>query len=253
MRRTILLGSVVALLALMLAAPPPVVAGTGATGTIRAVVRYETKAGSRPLEGVEVFLGIDDASPMYACTDARGVARFADVPADTDLISATGVSLSPLRETCITNPDFLNPDTGEQMTAVYWRNHHGEAVFDVFVVGEGRTVTLRFVARTPEEQGQICAGAWTTWLGTSGSDQYTGTPGTDIIQAGGGADEINGAGGHDLICGGPGDDTLQGSRGDDWILGGPGGDEILGGPGDNLLFGGPGPDTCQGGTEYDCE
>jgi hypothetical protein len=251
MRRTVLLGSVVALLALMLAAPSPVAAATDATGTVRAKVRYETKAGSQPLVGVEVFLGIDGASPMYACTDAKGAARFPDVPADTDLVSATGVSLS-LRDEC-TNPDFLNPDSGKQMTAVYWRDHHGESVLDSFVVGDGKTVTVKFVAETPKQQSKICLGLWSTWVGTSGSDRYTGTGDRDIIQAGGGADEINGAGGDDIICGGSGDDTLRGNRGDDWLLGGPGADELLGGPGDNLLFGGPGPDSCQGGTKYDCE
>ena len=62
MRRAILVGSVVALLGLMLAAPPPGVAATDATGTVRAVVRYHTGSGTRPLAGVEVWLGIFDGT-----------------------------------------------------------------------------------------------------------------------------------------------------------------------------------------------
>ena len=255
MRRTLLLGSVGALLAFMLAAPPPVIAGKGPTGTVRAVVRYETNTGSKPLVGVEVFLGRPDGSlGLYACTDAQGVAILSDVPANTHLISATGVSVSPLRQTCVTNPEFLNPDTDKQMTGVSWRNHHGTGKFDTFVVGEGKTFTVRYVAKTPRQQGRICGGSWATWVGTSGPDQYTGTSGNDIIQAGGGADVINAAGGDfDWVCGGPGGDTLRGSGGMDFILGGPGDDSLIGGQGDDVLVGGLGSDTCVGGTAYDCE
>ena len=254
MRRTLLIGSVGYLLALMLAAPTPLIAGKGPTGTVRAVVRYETNAGSQPLVGVEVFLGSPDGSlGLSACTDAQGIAILSDVPANTDLISATGVSVTPLRETCITNPEFLNPDTGKQMTNVSWRNHHGTGEFDTFVVGEGKTFTVRYVAKTPRQQGRICVGAWATWVGTSGPDRYSGTAGNDVINVGGGADVIVGAGGFDQICGGAGDDTLGGSGGMDFIFGGPGDDELIGGPGDDVLIGGPGLDTCLGGTVYDCE
>ena len=254
MRRTLLLGSVGALLAFMLAAPPPVIAGRAPTGTVRAVVRYEARAGSQPLAGVEVFLGSPDGSlSLYACADAQGIASFSDVPANTDLISATGVSVSPLRKTCITNPEFLNPDTDKLMTGVSWRNHHGTGTFDTFVVGEGKIFTVRYVAETPRLQGRICVGAWATWVGTSGPDRYTGTAGNDVIAAGGGADVIDGAGGFDQICGGLGDDTLRGSGGMDFIFGGPGDDDLSGGPGANVLVGGPDVDTCQGGTKYDCE
>ena len=234
----------------MLAAPTPVIAGKGPTGTVRAVVRYETKTGSKPLAGVEVFLSIPDGS---ACTDAQGIALFTDVPADTDLISATGVAVSPLRETCITNPEFLNPDTGKQMTNVSYRNNHGNGEFDTFQVGDGKTFTVRYVAKTPTQQSRICVGAWATWVGTSGADRYTGTAGNDVIQGVGGADVIDGAGGFDQICGGPGNDTVRGSGGMDFIFGGPGNDDLSGGPGANVLIGGPGSDTCQGGTEYECE
>jgi Ca2+-binding RTX toxin-like protein len=226
----------------------------GPTGTVRAVVRYATGSGSQPLPGVEVFLGVlDPFSALYACTDAQGVATFTEVPANTDLISGTGVSLSPLRETCTTNPEFLNPDTGRQMTDVAWRNHHGISTFDTFVVGEGETFTVRFVARTPERQARICAGSWATWVGTSGSDRYVGTAGVDVIQASGGADVIDGVGGDDEICGGRGNDVVRGGRGTDWIFGGPGVDELVGGPGANVLVGGPGQDSCEGGSTYDCE
>ena len=255
MRRTLLLGSVGALLAFTLAAPPPVMAERGPTGTVRAVVRYETKTGSHPLVGVEVWVGSPDGSTnMYVCTDAQGIAIISDVAANTDLLSATGVSVSPLRETCVTNPEFLNPDTGKQMTGVSWRNHHGTGTFNPFVVGDGETFTVRYVAKTPQQQGRICGGSWATWLGTSGIDRYTGTSRNDVIQAGGGADVINSAGGDfDWVCGGTGDDTLRGSRGIDFIVGGPGDDVLIGGPGDNVLIGGPGLDTCVGGAEYDCE
>ena len=206
------------------------------------------------MAGVEVWVGsLDGSTNMFECTDAQGLATFSEVPADTDLISATGVSISPLRETCITNPGFLNPDNSKQMTGVGWRNHH-HGGYDPFVIGEGETFTVRFVAKTPRQQDRICAGAWSTWVGTSGSDRYTGTAGNDVIQGGGGADVINAAGGNwDWMCGGPGNDTLKGSRGADIIFGGPGDDVLMGGPGDDVLIGGPGNDTCLGGTAYDCE
>jgi len=255
MRRTIPL-AVFALMASAWVASNPVAAATDGTGTVRAEVRYEAPNGNEPLVGVEVFLGIDlggSPSYVYACTDAQGIAQFSEVPADTDLVSTTGVSLS-LRDEC-TNPDFRNPDNGKLMTAVYWRDHHGEAVFDSFVVGDGDTVTVRFVAETPKRQGRICMGLWSTWVGTSGSDRFTGTPDGDILNAGGGADEIDGVGGDDIICGGLGADVLKGGPGDDWIFGGPGNDELVGGPGANLLVGGPGTDDCRRGTwnEFECE
>ena len=253
MRRTLLFGSVGFLLAFMLAAPPPVMAGKGPTGTVQAVVRYETNAGSQPLAGVEVWVGsLDGSTNMFECTDMQGLATFSEVPANTELISATGVSISPLRETCNTNPDFLNPDTGKQMTGVGWRNHH-HGGYDPFVVGEGKTFTVRFVAKTPRQQDRICAGAWSTWVGTSGPDRYTGTRATTSSKVAA-ADVIDAAGGDwDWMCGGPGNDTLRGSSGADIIFGGPGDDVLVGGPGDDVLIGGPGSDTCQGGKKYDCE
>jgi Ca2+-binding RTX toxin-like protein len=245
----------VALIASMWVTPNPSAAGTDGTGTVRAEVRYETPRGNKPLVGVEVWLHtVDGSAPdMYACTDAKGIAQFSEVPAGTDLNSATGVSLS-LRDEC-TDPDFRNPDNGKVMTTVYWRDHHGEAVLDPFVVGDGETVTLRFVAETPKQQSRICMGLWSTWVGTSGTDRHTGTPDRDILNAGGGADRIDGAGGGDIICGGPGADVLKGGRGDDWLFGGSGNDELLGGPGANLLVGGPGVDDCRGGTSktWECE
>lgn len=91
----------------------PVVAQPDATGTVRVVVRYETPSGNEPLDGVEVWLGITGAPDRYGCTDEDGVVRFREVPAETDLYSATGPG------TC-ENAGFRNPDTGKDMTGVSW-------------------------------------------------------------------------------------------------------------------------------------
>lgn len=255
MRRN-LIGTAVIALALAAAQVPSVTAGPEGTGTVRAVVRYETPDRNTPLVGVEVWLGIDvggSLSSKHACTDERGIARFADVPADTDLVSVTGVAVSPLRDDC-TNPDFLNPDTGEEMTNVGWKGHHGDVTsIDTFVVGEGETVTLRFVARTPGQDAQLCGGAWVTWVGTAGNDRFAGTSDADVVNARGGNDTIRGAGSYDTICGGSGSDTLRGAGAFDMLLGESGNDTLIGGPGDDFVLGGPGRDYCRGEQRYGCE
>lgn len=250
--RRVFLGASASLLVLLAVPPTGVSAGADGTGTVKAVVRYETPGGNEPLVGVEVWLGVDlggSPSSMLACTDEHGIARFREVPADTDLVSATG----PAVEEPCSNPGFLNPETGEEMTTVAWNDHHGEMTFDVFTVDEGAAVTLRFVAQTPDQRGELCFGWWATWTGTAGADRFTGTPDTDIVSARGGNDTIEGGRGRDTVCGGPGDDALTGGAGEDWLLGDRGDDELVGGTGRDWVVGGPGRDACRGETESDCE
>jgi len=230
MRRIGLLGVVMGVMALMAAMPAPSAAGTG---TVRANVRYQTADGSEPLAGVEVFLGfLSGRTSRFACTDESGIATFTDVPSGVGLMSATGVAVSPLRDDpCITNPDFLRPGTTKKLTNVFWRDHHGAIELDRFMVGAGKTVTLKFVAKTPVKQRRICGGMWATWVGTSGADTHAGTPKADVLAAGAGNDRIDGGGGGDSICGGLGGDVLKGAGGPDWIWGDKGNDSLVGGLG----------------------
>ena len=250
MRRTLVSASAV-VLTLIWSASFPTTAWPDATGTVRAVVRYETASGSKPLEGVWVWLGISGAESMYGCTNAKGLVRFLDVPARTDLLSATGPGE---RTKECTNPFFLNPDTGKEMTGVGWDDHHGEGVWDSFRVGADETVTLRYVVQTPDQRGELCFGAWATWVGTSGRDRFSGTSGSDVVNARGGNDLIRGMDGFDILCGGAGDDTLRGGADIDTLVGGSGDDVLFGGPGDDLaLWGGPGRDRCEGENAWRCE
>lgn len=245
MRRTILAMTAAVLLGL-LSVPGPGDAATKATGTVRAVVKYKTHDGNEPLAGVEVSL-LFDGGGVPGCTDEQGVAEFLDVPAKTDLIAATGVAVSPLRETeCMTNPDFLNPINGAYML--------GDWV-DTFRVRSGETVKIRFVAITPRKQSRVCASGWATWVGTRKVDQFTGTDGDDTANGLRGNDSLEGARGFDTLCGGWGNDTLRGGRGWDGILlGGPGDDVLVAGPGGALvLIGGPGNDRCVGQPQFECE
>lgn len=245
MRR--ILALIAAGLLAVLCVPATVDAAAEATGTFRAVVKYKTSDGNEPLAGVEVFLGIEGAESMSGCTDDRGVAEFLDVPARSDLISATGVAVSPLRETdCMTNPDFRNPDNGRFMLTDW---------IDTFRVRAGETVRVRFVVTTPANQKRVCGGAWATWVGTHGRDRFTGTRGRDVVNGVGGNDSLEGGRGVDQICGGGGNDSVRGNRGWDGILlGGPGDDVLVAGPGGALvLIGGPGVDRCVGEPQFECE
>lgn len=231
----------------VLCVPATVDAAAEATGTVRAVVKYKTNDGNEPLAGVEVFLGIGGSESMMGCTDERGVARFVGVPARTDLISATGVAVSPLRETdCMTNPDFRNPDNGRFMLTDW---------VDPFRVRAGETARIRFVVTTPANQRRVCAGGWTTWVGTPGRDRFTGTRGGDVVNGAAGNDSLEGGRGFDQICGGRGNDTVRGNRGWDAILlGGAGDDVLVAGPGGAIvLIGGPGVDRCVGEPQFECE
>lgn len=242
-----ILALIAAGLLVVLCVPATVDAAAEATGTVRAVVKYKTNDGNEPLAGVEVYLGIEGSESMMGCTDERGVAEFVGVPARTDLISATGVAVSPLRETdCMTNPDFRNPDTGRFML--------GDWV-DTFRVRAGETVKIRFVVTTPADQKRVCAGAWATWVGAHGRDRFTGTRGRDVVNGVGGNDSLEGGRGFDQICGGGGNDRVRGNRGWDGILlGGPGDDVLVAGPGGAMvLIGGPGVDRCVGEPQFECE
>lgn len=247
MRRTLALAAAGLLALLAMPAPADALIPVG---TVQVVVKYRTDTGSLPLVGVAVWLGIGTDADMHGCTDAGGVIEFTDVPADTDLVSATGPG--GFEDGC-TNTYFFNPDTGKEMTTVYWKGHHGVLVLDHTTVGAGETLVMRHVVRTPDQHGELCNGLWATWVGTRGRDRFTGTKGWDIINARGGNDLIEGARGWDFICGANGDDTLRGEKTMDTLWGGPGSDVLTGGRGPDVVIGGPGQDACRGEDAYECE
>ena len=234
-----------------LSAVPAASADTKAgTGTVVATVRYRDSGGDlQPLAGVEVFLW--DGEANYACTDADGKATFLGVEAGVNLISATGPAVS---EMGCTNSEFLNPETGKRMFAVFWKNHHGVRAFDNFQVGAGEQKSIKFTARTPSNQTKVCGGMLTTIVGTNGVDVIQGTTGDDVIDGRRGNDVIDGNGGNDIICGGPGRDRLYGGTGDDWLFGEAGKDRLFGEAGHDVLNGGPLADRCRTGELlFSCE
>lgn len=241
--------AVLALFALS-AAPIATADGKTADGTVIAKVRYRDSGGDlQPLEGVEVFLF--DGEAHYACTDAAGRATFTGVEPDVNLMSATGPAISGMD---CANPEFVNPDTGKRMFAVFWDNHHGVVMWDNFQVGSGETTTINYKTRTPRNQAKVCGGFPTTIVGTNGADVIAGTPGDDVIDGRGGNDAIDGAGGNDFICGGNGRDRLYGGDGNDWLFGEAGKDRLFGEGGDDVLNGGALSDKCQTGEVlYLCE
>ena len=251
-RSTVRTRVVVVVLALMaLSAVPAASADTKAdTGTVVATVRYRDSGGDlQPLADVEVFLW--DGAVHYLCTDADGKATFLGVEAGVDLIAATAPAVS---EMGCTNSEFLNPETGERMFAVFWKNHHGALEFDNFQVGAGEQKSIKFTARTPSDQTTVCGGMLTTIVGTNGLDVIQGTTGDDVIDGRGGNDVIYGKGGHDIICGGSGRDRLYGGPGDDWLLGEAGRDRLFGEAGDDVLHGGLLADRCRTGELlFSCE
>ena len=242
----------VAVLALPTIAPAAPSARGLASGTVIAKVQFRDAAGTlQPLADVEVFLLAGPAGAMYACTNAKGKATFQNVPANEDLLSATGVGLSA--ENCA-NREFLNPDTGKKMFNVFYKQHHGVVEFDSFQVAPGETTTIRFKTKTPKNQKKVCGGMMVTRLGTSAGETINGTPGNDVINALAGNDTVNGMGGNDIICSGRGADKLYGGDDDDWLFGEGGKDRLYGEAGFDHLFGGPATDRCYTGEKlYSCE
>lgn len=215
---------------LLLAAAAPMALGAGgktdvrAPGTVVVKVKYKTPDGNKPLADVEVFLW--DGSPNYACTNARGIARFTGVnPDPQNLITITGFGVS---DAGCENREFLNPDSGRPMWNSGYQNRHGEGPFDFFTVGSGETKTIKLVAKTPALK-KVCAGSKVTIAGTNGDDSIEGTDGNDVINALGGNDLVRAGDGDDIVCGGRGNDELRGEGGHDLLLGDQGNDMCVDG------------------------
>jgi Ca2+-binding RTX toxin-like protein len=234
--------------------------GAEGTGTVKARVQYLDGAGTyQPLVGVEVFLW-DAGKARYACTNAGGVATFANVAAGGGHIAATGVSLS--NKHCA-NQEFLEPGTGLKLYAVYYYQHVGSKQWDGFEVTEGETTTILFrTPQPPADQDQVCGGQIPSMVGTPGNDVLIGTAGADIISGGGGNDVIKGMGNVDpnmeWLCGGAGSDRILGGPGPDVMFGDSGNDGggirgLFGGPGKDLAFGGAGTDACDAEYTSGCE
>jgi Ca2+-binding RTX toxin-like protein len=246
-----------------------IVAGTASSGsalemgTIKAKVQYPDGAGVfHPLAGVEVI--VTDGNPDHntlACTNANGVATF-HIPAGSGIMAATGPSLSSKQ---CANGEFLEPGTGLKLYAVYYKQHHGVAIWDTFELAPGQTLTIQFkTRRPPADQNLVCGGHIPTILGTAGPDTLVGTAAADIISGGGGNDVIKGLGNatgdihFDILCGGPGRDRILGGAGDDALFGeadddGGGTRGLFGGEGSDVAYGGTGTDTCDAERALGCE
>ncbi|MCW3784762.1 calcium-binding protein [Defluviimonas salinarum] len=99
------------------------------------------------------------------------------------------------------------------------------------------------------------------FIGSPGSDIWSGGLGYDSAQGGGGGDTLlghlgndtlDGGDGDDILNGGIGHDLLSGGAGCDYIFGGNDNDTISGGGGRDKVFGGAGNDHCYGGKDGDC-
>lgn len=221
-------------------------------------VYYKTDAGKSPLAGVEVFALVGGV-PMYRCTNANGKAVFDNlIWGSTVSVLATGPSVNTPK---CANRDFLNPDNGKQMFAVFFKNHQGVRITDPIVLDTWRQA-VKLVAKTPYNQRRICFGFKVTILGTRGDDVLLGTVGPDYVNLRGGDDTFSALNGDDVVCGGPGDDVIYGGYDSDFLIGGGGADTLHGNAPENLinpadfdtLFGGPGMDTCIMGHNTDsCE
>lgn len=229
--------------------------GAEGTGTVKARVQYRDIAGTyQPLAGVEVFV-LDAGQARYACTNASGVATFANVAAGGGHIAAAGVSLS--KKHCA-NQEFLEPGTDLKLYAVYYNQHVGVKQWDGFEVVAGATTTIVFrTPQPPADQDQVCGGQVPTITGTAGPDTLIGSAGADIISGGGGNDVIKGMGNVDpdleWLCGGAGNDRILGGPGPDVMFGGVGNDTLTGGTGKDLAFGDGGTDTCDAEYTSGCE
>ena len=223
-------------------------------GAVRAVVSYRDPAGNRlHLAGVEVVLMEVTPTPRhlgpiphpsayerYACTNAKGVAVFGDVPIGADLWVVTGVGHPGV----CTNAEYLNPSNGKKMLSVDWQGVYGGGQYAPFTVAPDETRTVRMMARTPAKQRAICGGFYATWIGTPGDDVYVGTKFEDVVVARNGNDSITTRGGWDVVCAGPGDDVVHAGDRGDLVFGEEGNDLIKGQEGADWVFGGPGTDTC---------
>ena len=249
--RTAMISLVLALIAAV--AVPLAAADDGSSSRaepVKLIVRVEYKDGllRKPLAGVEVFAFVG-STPHYACTNANGKAVFDSLSLGATVhVLATGPSVNLPQ---CANAEFRNPDTGDLMFAVFYKNHQGVRVMDPFDLTKAKQ-SRKLVVKTPVNQKRLCMG-FRADIGTSGPDVFNGTPDADFYNGIGGDDTINGLGGNDVLCGGPGIDGIDGGLGDDLISGGKRSDILFGGPGTDTLFGGPGIDTCSGETEVACE
>lgn len=89
------------------------------------------------------------------------------------------------------------------------------------------------------------------FVGSKGSDAFTGYGKADKISGGDGNDTLRGGAGNDKIYGGTGNDKLYGDDGVDTVKGGKGNDTIYGGNGNDKLYGEDGVDTIKGGKGDD--
>lgn len=239
------------LLALVLAGAAT--AGAEGTGTIKVKVQYpDDGMVYHPLARVEVFLAAGGVH--YACTNAKGIATFTDIPAGSGYFTATGVGVSSLH---CANGEFLTPGTHLKLR---FKAQGGIALAE----GQTRVITFQLDA-PPADQMYLCGGETPTMTGTPGRDILVGSAERDIISAGEGNDVIKGMGGNDTLCGGPGRDRILGGGGNDLIFGEAGTDMdnlplpptllkgLFGGPGNDYIYGGYGTDYCEGETALGCE
>jgi len=222
------------------------------TGTVKVTVKYEASDGrTYPLPGVEIKLAdVETDQIVFTCTNSKGQAVFT-ATADSDLFVWAGPRV--FHDRC-SNPDFLHPETGEEMPIIGYPEWYGDwagyGTMEPIQVGEGgfRRVTLIAVAADPGTN--LCLGDFVTITGTDGDDVITGTAGADVIDAGAGNDIVTGRGGNDRICGGPGNDVLKGEQGINLLDGEDGNDRLVAGRG-GYLIGGSGKDKLIGGSLRD--
>jgi len=226
------------------------------SATVRIRVDYVDAEGTRfPLAGVEVWILENYGIQTFKCTDGNGVAVFTDVEPDT--LHTAGVGPSFHMPRCA-NSTFVNPVDGRKMYSVVYKNHRGvlplEGVVDGFYPVAGQVTRIPMAARDARRQKKVCGGLRTTWVGTSGEDEFRGKSGTDVANALGGADTMVGGGGADYLCGGKGNDVIAGGKAGDVLLGGSGKDKLSGNAGFDIVDGGDGArDWCRGEFLFDCE
>ena len=90
-----------------------------------------------------------------------------------------------------------------------------------------------------------------TYIGTTGNDEFFGNSNDEFIFGGDGNDSLKGNSGNDELHGDDGNDTLDGGDGNDILYGGDGNDTLNGGNGNDILYGEDGNDTLNGGSGND--
>ncbi|MGZ8567499.1 MAG: calcium-binding protein [Actinomycetota bacterium] len=286
MRRTMLLGATVVLVAGLMVVVAPV-ASAAVTSSVDTGVLTITSDEDGDLIIVECVGGnvsVNEADPdtgAAPCGEITSVAVTAGGGADTvDLLSmrdgpdafpaltSTSIDLGHGNDFAVGShaPDTIVGGPGED--EIHANLLQGDDVDggdgnDVLVSHIRADVSILDAAFTFETATVAFVSIEAVWVGGnqhpqtfdasefSGSLFALGAGGDDRLIGGTGPNELNGQNGDDVMVGGPEDDWLRGTAGDDVLRGKAGNDTIYAKNGNDVLRGGPDDDVLDGGQGLD--